>query len=50
MKQFKLKTTLTSNKKIKKLVEQVKTSNMILNSAWYQDTKKALAYLKECEA
>ena len=50
MKRLRLKTTLTSNKKIKKIVEQAKIRSMILNSAWYQDTKKALAYLKECEA
>lgn len=46
MKQFKLKMTLSSNKKVKKLVERAKTNSMILNSAWYQDTKKALTYLK----
>ena len=46
MKQYKLKMILTSNKKVKKLVERVKTSNIFLNSAWYQDTRKALAYLK----
>lgn len=46
MKQLKVKMILTSNKKVKKLVERVKTSNMFLNGAWYQDTKKVLAYLK----
>lgn len=46
MKQYKLKIVLSSNKKVKNLVERVKTSNMILKSAWYQDTKKALAYLR----
>lgn len=46
MKQYKLKIVLSSNKKIKRLVERAKNSNMFLNGAWYQDTKKALAYLK----
>lgn len=46
MKQLKLKMVISSNKKVKRLVDRVRTSNMILNSAWYQDTKKALAYLK----
>ena len=46
MKQYKLKMILTSNKKVKKLVEQAKNSKIFLSGAWYQDTKKALTYLK----
>lgn len=47
MKNFKLKMVLTSNKKIKKLVERVKNSNMILNSEWYQGAREVLNYLKQ---
>ena len=47
MKRFRLKTILTSNKKIKKIVERAENRNMLLNSAWYQDTREFLAYLKQ---